>query len=166
MREDTSVWPTLQRLSACLCAEMEDGRTDDDPELCFCGILPGETPIADYAGSGTMAWVRLVSSYPTTTFPEPDAEARCSTYWAHDIEVGVLECIPAFLDSRGALPTDVDQFEYAGRQMAYAAAMRRAVSCCLEKSGVDQDYRITGYAPQGPQGGVYGGILSITVLGA
>lgn len=165
MIAESAVWPLMMELAECLCAEVTLAHTDDDPEVCFCGVLPGTGVLAEYAGEGMMAWVRLDNAYPTDSFPDPADSASCATYWAYVIELGVMECIPAFMDSTGALPTAEDQLYFTQRQMAGLRVLRRAVECCLEKRGIDSDYVLGGYAPIGPAGGTYGGSLDVTVLG-
>ena len=164
MRADGGVWPIMTRLSDCLCAELDAALEAGDPQVCFCGVLPGDAVLADYAGAGLMGWVRLVNSYPTTAFPDPVEASSCATMWAHTLEIGIMECVPAFADSTGALPSQEEQHDYARRQLAAMQVLRRAVQCCLEAGGVDIDYVITSYDPVGPQGEVYGGTLSVTVL--
>lgn len=154
--EDDVIWPLLVRLQQCLCETLTArGLMPGD---CFCGILPGDQVAYDY--SSGMAWVRLVNEYPTTVFPQIDNTPRtsCAADLAATIEVGVMQCAPTLTGS-GGLPTYADQFEATRLQMATKRAMHQAIVCCGFENAV-----LGQYSPQGPQGGLVGGIWLIDIL--
>lgn len=155
LREDTLVWPALQALVSCLCQEVTASGL---PALCFCGLLPGEQPAGDYVSeAGGMAWVRVVSAYPSTTFPAQDSTAVCGSSLAFEIEMGVAYCTPVMSDL-GDPPDVASQYEAVMVQMAAMAAMRRALICCLS---TQRDAVLGAYSPIGPEGGIVGGTWQV-----
>lgn len=146
---DTAIWPIMVALSECLCAELTVAELM--PDNCFCGIFPGQAAPWDYQNG--MAWVRLVSAFPSNTFPVQETTLRgtCQAPIAAEIEVGVLNCAP-MITSTGALPTQEQQFESARLQVATMAAARRAITCC--DAGL---VFLAEYTPLGPEGGLVGG---------
>ena len=152
--EDTTIWPAMEALSACLCAEL--AVSELLPDDCFCGILPGSQVTWDY-GNG-MAWVRLVNAFPSNTFPVQENTMRgsCQAPLAAELEIGVLNCAPG-ISSTGVLPTQAEQVEASRLQIATMAAMRRAILCC----GVGTLF-LGAYTPLGPQG-LVGGAWQIFV---
>lgn len=157
----------LCSLAACVCAELTPtGRPG--PDLCFCGVLPGDIADAGLAGlDGNcedgcgMAWVRLESAYPAVSVGQVSTdENSCGTYLGLDIEIGTLRCIELGEDGE---PPSAAAFETAVRQqLSDMEAVRRAVKCC--DSLRDLDYLLGVYAPAGPQGGVAGGVWTVSVL--
>ena len=167
LREDTTAYPTLIRLAACLCLEME---ASGGPELCYCGPIAGEV-VMDYCGGGCkesgcggQAWVRFMDAFPSTTFPGPDATlSNCYAPLAFSLEVGVARCVPMGEASgaNGYLPPTMQQNVDALRlQLADMAAMRRAVQCCFGQD--DTDYILGTYDQTLVNGGgCLGGTFSV-----
>jgi hypothetical protein len=155
MRDDRNIWPALVDLASCLCAEFEG------EGFCFCGVVSGQVVAADYGDDG-MAWVRLVSSFPSATFPQGDQEPGCHRPLAHQIEVGVMRCAPSF---DGTDLPGVDEWLEATRlHLADQAAMLRAIRCCFDNG--DREVVIGTFTPMGPAGGVLGGNWNIWVEGS
>jgi hypothetical protein len=151
------VWPAMTSLISCLCQEVTASGL---PELCFCGLLPGENVPGDYVTEdGGMGWVRLVSAYPSVVFPGQDSTATCVSPLAFELEIGLLYCAPV-IDQFGEPPSVVSQFEATRVQTAAMAAMRRALVCCL-RPGVDAV--LGAYTPMGPEGQVVGGTWQVFV---
>lgn len=153
--DDTLIWPAMEALSACLCAELAVAELL--PDDCFCGLMPGsETPF-DY--SNGMAWVRLVNAFPSNEFPTVESTLRgsCQAPLAAELEIGVLNCAPG-ITSTGVLPTQEQQFEATRLQIATMAAVRRAIVCC------EVDTLLLGsYTPIGPDGGLVGGSWQVWI---
>jgi hypothetical protein len=163
----SATYALLCDLAACLCAELTpDGR--NEPDLCFCGVIPGEIADAGMAGFGGscesgecgMAWVRLEAAYPAETAGEVSVTANnCGTFLGLDIEIGVLRCVDCGED--GEPPTAAALEKAVAKQLADMEAMRSAVRCC--DALADIDYRLGTYAPVGPQGCVAGGVWTVSV---
>ena len=153
--DDTLIWPTLTALSQCLCEELT--ATGLLPGECFCGVVPGDQ--AAYDSDEGLAWVRLDSAYPYTSFPNRDSDlSNCGKPLAFDVEVGVLHCITA-MDNAGNPATALEKFEATRRQLATMAAMRRAIICCAPENLVV----LNSYTPIGPEGTLVGGSWSVTL---
>lgn len=148
----------LTDLAACLCAALTpDG--EDDPGLCFCGVLPGDTVILDYMECDAtcgMAWVRLTSAYPATGVGVlSELPGNCGTFLGLDIEIGVMRCLE---QPDGGEPPDPEQYAAASAlQSDDILAMRRAVQCCAAL----EDASMGLYQPVGPDGAVVGGVWQI-----
>lgn len=157
MTPDLEVWPKLVLLADALCQEIADSGLE---EPCFCGIMPGAGIALDYVDgceAGGMAWVRMVTAFPSQTFPEPDVDINgCDQAMAFQAEVGIIRAFR--VPDNGEPPTQGDMLTAAEVQMAEMAAMRRAILC-----------RFTGtvalgqYTPIGPDGGALGGAWSLSV---
>lgn len=152
------VMDQMTLLGACLCDQIASG-----PATCFCGILPGDAVIANYArdcGKGVcgMAWVRLVSLYPASGIGIPNTEPKnCASGLSFDVEVGILRCVTVGTQDRP--PTAEQLMDATTQQMADAMLMRRAITCC---EGSD-DFILGEYAVQGPEGGVIVGAWTVTM---
>lgn len=148
----------LERLSAEIKAK---GRED---RYCSITVQPGNAVVFDFDEdcSGS-AWVRLVSANPTVGFPKPDVTVdSCAYTLAFIVEVGMIGPAPVIDESMGQfiLPTDVEMFEASMRQVEEMQMMFDAI----RKADIPQ--KILGdYAPQGPEGGVLGGLWNVTVGG-
>lgn len=155
--DDSLVWPIMTRMRDCLCETLEERGLM--PGNCFCSIVPGQQATWDY--SNGMAWVRLNSVVPSAIFPAQSfALNNCGTTLAAELEIGVLQCTPS-PSASGAPPDDDQQFESARLQVATMAAMRDAILCCAD--GSDLDLILGGYEPQGPNGGLVGGVWTVSV---
>lgn len=155
--EDTQIWPLLVRLRDCLCETLTArGLMPGD---CFCGIVPGQQVAWDYQTG--MAWVRLESVVPSAVFPNQSFELNnCGTTLAAEIEIGVLQCAP-MPGADGSPPDQLQKFESARLQLATMAAMRAAILCCADDD--DLDLILGDYEPQGPNGGLVGGVWNLSV---
>lgn len=155
--DDTEIWPLMERLADCLCETLTERGVL--PGGCFCDIMPGDQAVWDY--SSGMAWVRLASVVPSSVFPNQDFELNnCGTTLAGEIEVGVLQCTPVG-GADGSPPEPSQRREAARLQMASMAAMRAAILCCAD--GNDLDLILGAYDPQGPNGGLVGGVWTVSV---
>lgn len=154
----------MMDLAACLCNELTPAGKSD-PGLCFCGVLPGDSIAADVGfecgESCGMAWVRMETAYPATNVGIPDAdENTCGNFLGADLEIGVLRCIE--LPSGLEVPDAAELESVTAFQVGDMLAMRRAVKCCPALD--DVEYLLGTYLPLGPEGGVVGGIWTVSVL--
>lgn len=136
-REDALVYPSLIKMTACLCAEIEASGL---PTPCSCALVPGPLAVMDGCGGcsggscGGQAWVRLVAASQSRTFPSPDNTlSSCAVPLMWTVEVGIARCAPTGTNGvRGFIPPSTDEYLAAVRlQTADMAAMRRAIQCCF-----------------------------------
>lgn len=174
--EDNIAWETMVQLAACLCTTLEERGL---PSTCQCSVVPGPLAIMDYCGScgkgtngekcGGQAWVRLVTEYPSTSFPTSDTTANnCGSTMAYTLEVGIARCQPTGKANSitGVTPPTMEELVEATRlQMADKAAMRAAIACCLDDDDKDLTYVLTGYTPTGA-GDCGGGAWAVTIWSA
>lgn len=158
------IWPQMVALRDCLGSSL---RKYGGPEVCSLSIRPGAGIPADWAGGcgdrNGQAWVRLVSVYPSTAFPQPATAARVGAKLAFDVELGVLrQAIVWNEDDNGdGLPPTDEQNEYMSElQTLDMLAMHAALVCCLDDN---PDMVLGLYEPLGPDGDMYGGTWSATV---
>lgn len=159
----STAFDRLAALAECLCAELAKAGS---PDVCFCGILPGEVASSDYMGGcGTkngMAWVRVKNLYPATSVGTPDITVgNCNKELGIDVEMGIMR-VYSVGDSRGNPPTPAQSLEAAALQIMDAETMLRAISCCDAISG--RDFVLSQYDPAGPEGGVVGGMWTISMI--
>jgi hypothetical protein len=154
----------LAELATCLCAQIVE---DGSPETCFCGVLAGETVIADYTGECAdggpcgQAWVRLITAYPASGVGLLDeTPGNCGSELGIDIEVGILRCFPS-PDEDGSAPTADEMLAAAFQQHQDILTLHRAIYCCNAISS--KDAVVSSYTPMGPLGGLYGGRLTVMV---
>ena len=156
-----SVQDKLEQIAACVCAQIE---VDGLPETCFCGILPGAEVAWDYTGECDdgvcgMAWVRLISVYPSTAIAVPSEQpGNCSSLIGMDVELGILRCV-SLPDDDGTPPKPADLQADAALQIADAMALRKAALCCAP----EKDFMLGLYTPLGPAGGLVGGTWTISL---
>jgi hypothetical protein len=154
----------VQAIAACLCAEIADP-DNGVPDVCYCGVMPGAAIAAQYAGDCAskcgMAWVRLVTAYPSVTLGAASIQpARCTTGMGIDVEVGILRCMSVG-DERGNMPTLQEQTDAAALQYADISVMWKAILCCDAIPPMDA---ILGqYQPMGPEGGLVGGAFTLSM---
>lgn len=154
----------LETLAACLCAQIE---SDGAPATCFCGVIPGDAAIGDYAGdcsdgSCGMAWVRLVNVYPATTVGQPDESSNnCASMLGLNIEIGLMRCV-SIGNEDGSQPDAGTLLAEAEQQHQDAMSMWRAVACCTGLTS--KDYVLGSYVPMGPMGGYMGGSWNLSVM--
>lgn len=152
----------LEALAECLCRQIKD---TDGPDVCFCGVIPGEAAVADYAGNCNMAcgmaWVRLMSAYPADGVNIPNEKpGNCSSGLGLQIEMGMLRCI-ASGDSQGNPPSQAELLRASLQTSADALLMRKAVFCC--DAVPTKDFILGNYTPTGPLGGLVGGTWGLAV---
>lgn len=161
IESDRRIYPMLVELNACLCAELGDASP------CFCGILMGADVPVEYAGQCEdencgAAYVRVVNSYPSVDFPEPDVSASCNSVMAYSLAVGVLRCV-SLGDDDGTPPSPEEMNELTLQMLSDMQAIRRAIQCCLGSNFEDLEYVLGAYTPLPMQGGVAGGETLLTV---
>lgn len=163
IREEAHLLPVITALSACLCGELEAAGFT----MCFCGLMPGgEVPLdfcgdgCDTEGCGGQAWVRVVSVFASTNFPNPADAATCATSRAAILEVGHAMCAPQ-PDNDGTPPSVAEQYDAVFRQMASMDAMWKAIACCFPSQ--DRDYMLGEYAAIPAGGGCLAAVWTVTV---
>lgn len=153
MTEDADIFPLAEAVLASVVGQLALAGL---PVVDAAFVAPGNQAAMDYACEGGQAWVRIVSAYTSTTFPEPDqsAQSMCVGRPAALIEVGVARCAPEPTQTMGVLEAPAPEVltESARVQSADREAMRRGII-----AGGGDDVIIGSYTPLGPQGGIVGG---------
>lgn len=161
--EDRIIFPVLQRLQECLCAELAKAA---GPALCYCGLMVGDIMPLELMKCGPgecggVAWVRPVQIFSSLEFPAPTEGATCYAPIAALVEVGVARCYPRG-DPR--LPMDPQEmFEASRLYMSDMAAIRRAIKCCLADDAFQGSHALSGWEPIPASGGVSGGTWTVTI---
>lgn len=146
----------LAALGECLCNEL---RTTIGGQVCWCGLWHGEdtpTDVCDACDDNHcgMAWVRLVLSFPSDTFPLPAIDQYCGKPLAYQIEMGVARCWPTPED--GAFPEPDEAGSAILDILSDHDAMRRAALCCADEWMI----WLEGYSPFN-SGGCAGGTWTV-----
>ncbi|MGW4123637.1 hypothetical protein [Nocardia sp. NPDC004711] len=158
---DTGVYQVAHTLIGALTAALASTRAGAP---CISVVHPG-TMTPDYGwcksddGEG-MAWTRVVSITPVLHFPTPVAHpvpAGNVAQLAAVIELGVDRCYWTTEDN--SMPEIAILDSMARDVLDDAAAMLRAVQCC----GLGADTVLGPWVPRGPQGGIHGGTMTVTV---
>jgi hypothetical protein len=162
--DNNAVFTRVGELALCLCSQIADPE-NGVPDVCFCGLVPGEQAIANYAGDCKdkcgMAWVRLISMYPMASIGIPDATpGNCGVGVGIDVEMGILRCISVG-DEVGNLPSPGELLEATQLQIADAMVMRKAVYCC--DAIPSKEAILATYTPNGPLGGLVGGTMIVSM---
>ena len=136
----------------------------DTTGFCATTLYPGEQAPFDYGSCGGVAWVRLVSAHPSSTFPSPVASIDvCAAELAFPLEVGVMRPAPMMTTRNGEaiLPTDSANIDATHKQNDDMKAMYRAI----ERLRSHTDFLLVGsYTPQGGSTAeIVGGTWSLTV---
>lgn len=156
------VFNVLAELATCLCRQI---KADGLPDLCFCGVVPGDAASDQYTGDCSndgMAWVRLITAYPANAVGEPlETPNNCGFGMGLDIELGIMRCVPVGSDD-GDPPTAEELLAATDAQVANMMAMQKAVICCPAINM--RDTRLNSYVPIGPEGGLNGGTWTISTL--
>lgn len=152
---------TVVELATCLCAEIADP-VNNVPDVCFCGVIPGEAASAMYGGDCTkkcgMAWVRMVTAYGAAGVGNVvTTPGNCSTGIGFDVEMGMLRCTPIGEATKPPKPEEL--LASAQLQLADMMVMRKAVACCPGS----RDWSLGAYTPMGPGGGLVGGFWVISM---
>lgn len=165
---DSVAWPIAEELLACLCSSLE-GTLGGPP--CRCCIYPGADVPMDACGTSGgrngQAAVRIGSITPTTSFPNGGVTpSRCQNLtWSLELELVVYRCVST-VDDNGDAPS-CDALRYDAAMLADdAAAMRRAVMCCLGDADdpCNMGTVIPGtYNPVPIQGGCGGGTMTVQI---
>jgi hypothetical protein len=151
-------------LAACLCSQILDP-DNGVPDVCFCGIVPGEAATADYAGGDCnkkcgMAWVRIMSIYPMKAVGALDTTAgNCGASLGADLELGIMRCVNT---GDGRTPPSPDELLAATQlQVADSYVMLKAVVCC--DTIPNKEAILSAYSPLGPAGGLLGGTYTVSI---
>lgn len=154
----------LEALAECLCEQIEASSV---PGVCFCGVIPGDGIVVDYAGNCRdgkqgMAWVRLTAMYPAEGLNVVSERVNnCGSSIGLDLELGIVRPV-AVADHRARAPS-ADAYRAAGRLMNDdALVMLRALKCC--ETLQDLDHIVGTYNPAGPEGGVVGGTWPVATI--
>jgi hypothetical protein len=147
----------LVDLAACIDTTLAD---EGRPPVCFTGVIPGDGVAAawggdcsDVAGCG-MAWVRLVTAYPSATLGQADQSAgNCGAALGLDIEVGILRCTP--VDTEDAETEEIDALATSIGILDDMLILKKAIQCCTALP--TKDLILGGWTPMGPLGGLVGG---------
>jgi hypothetical protein len=131
---DKLLSPVALRMLGCLCEQVT--LLGHYTPAFRCCIMPGgETgmPAAlteDVCRCG-FGWVRVAGYTPAEDFGEAGhVSVKCRPkQWRLALEIGIAGCMP--IGTASALPTCDEYLAAFDRQMAEAAAMRRAVECCF-----------------------------------
>lgn len=109
-----------------------------------------------------LAWVRVVTWYPTLNFPEQQTVYnRCAVQmWAVVLEMGVARCAP--MSDANTLPSNAEWAVAAELVNADAAAMQRAL-CCFVDLDRDRMWIPAPWAPIATEGGCIGGTVQLTI---
>lgn len=163
-REATNIQSVLTRMADCVIAELASSGL---PEAKVT-IQPGATPVLDYVGNGGNCGELIVSvpsSFPTESFPTPAERPTCVNELAYVVEVAIFRCVPTGkkVGSSFIPPSPEQVFESTRLHLADMQAAHRAIRCCL---GGKNQYVLGAWAPYGPEGGVAGGVWTVTVGGA
>lgn len=134
-------------------------------EVCSTAVYHGDSITLDYADCGGMAWVRLVSTGPSRSFPAIVSDLNaCGASLAHTFELGVMRSAPlaqALLAGSGIdLPDDEENSAAASLALDDMEALWAAIQAARR----DIDLLVPGsYTPVGPTGGALGGTWGVTV---
>lgn len=154
-----TVTDLLTGLASCLCATLTEA---ERPETCFCGVLPGQTAIAEYAGDcdrDGMAWVRLITSYPAVGVGIAATNVGdCAVGTGIDVEVAVMRRYPVTVEGLD----EAEALEAVQGQVDDMNLMRKAIQCC-DAFG-NKDYILGGYQPLGPIGDMVGGSWTVYLM--
>lgn len=130
-----------------------------EEDYCSITVQPGNAVSFDFgpeSGCGGIAWTRLVGSSPALGGND------CLMWMVHTIEVGMVGPVPGLEYTLGeySVPDDVQLFDAAQRQSDEFMMLFRAL-----KGSRLAGLKVGDYAPQGPEGGVMGGLFTVTVDG-
>lgn len=159
----SAVGDRLIALAACLCQQINE--EPDLPGVCFCGIIPGEAAVGQYAGDCDdecgMAWVRLGSSYPSDRLGTINENpGNCTAGLGIDVEMGIMRCFP--IPEDGSAPSPEELTEVSNLQIMDMMVMWKAAMCCADLP--NKEFRLTGYTPIGPAGDMIGGSWGIQLV--
>jgi hypothetical protein len=169
--DDAKFWPMLQSLVDCMCTSLAEAK---GPALCYCGLYVGDTQpplgVMDCSGQACgIAWVRPVSSYPSSAFPaaEEGTLASCSAPLAMQVEIGVARCMPR-PTGKQVLADPQEMFDAARLYMSDLQAVRKAIACCfgdLRKDPAKRSWQhsLAEWQPVPSGAGVSGGMWNLFI---
>jgi len=139
-------------VASCLCAQII---TDGSPEPCFCGVVPGDSVVLAYAtdceSRDGMAWVRLISMYPSSTLGEQAfVPGNCTGGIGAEVELGIVRSYPVSGDGEEPPPAVLE--EIVRQQVKDAMTLYRTVMPCFANRWARLGMVIGG-ARFGPGGG-------------
>ena len=161
--EDKAIMPLLMLALDCVNEELDKLGLD----YCFRGMSPaGQPPIPllDCAtGACGIVWISPMEIFEYDRFPNPpeDPAVRCGRALGVRIEVGVARCAPRGV-GREPLKAQ-DAFEAMRIYMAEAAAIKRALSCCIVPKDRGRQVYVEGWAALPVEGGISGGTWTAVV---
>ena len=134
--------------------------TNDDLIAVSAG---GGEFVLDYCCPG-VAWVRPITTYPTTNFPNPiPGEIRCPPPgWAATIELGIARCVTALPDSAGNLPEPEAVAHDASVANYDRSAIIQAAICGIAPL-YDSQVALDQWTPLETQGGCMGSTMNVTI---
>jgi hypothetical protein len=114
---------------------------------------------------GGLAWVRVAQVYPTSGEDFPAADETPIQDWPNQwgvvLELGSARCVP--VGTATHIPT-CDQWTLVSSELAAdAAAMRRAILCCLRKEIPYSLMSIGAWEPADIEGGCAAGTMTVTL---
>jgi hypothetical protein len=149
---DALALPVLERLRDALTVELAQTLAGLPSRV---SLVPGANLVLDC----DKGWVRLNAAAPSVRWPNFGGSLNsCADPTAVQVQVGVARCVIT-MDADGRPPTAEEDDESVRVQLSDYAALRRTVLCSLP----GKDYVLGTYLPVGPQGGLSGGALMVTV---
>jgi hypothetical protein len=168
MVSDPLVMPLARELLACY--ETELAKLADPP--ASIGLRPGTIvdllmSTADDECCNGLAWVRVVTFYPSSTqVPNQDttAQKQGPKAWAVTLELGYVRCAPT--PDEHSIPSNEEWDEVTQAVMDAGAAMRRAICCMMDAQPMRAQRVVPGqWQPAPVEGGCVGGTLPVTIMG-
>lgn len=130
-------------------------------ETCFSGLTVGDSFISmsgvddDCDDACGEAWVRVIQMYPSTSTGVAETRSiNCSVGLGIDIEIGALRCFEMSAEA----PTAEKLLTANVGSMNDAAAIYRAIACCDHFP----DIVVGTWTPLGPEGGLVGGVWTLS----
>lgn len=167
---DPLAWPIQEELLDCLTVAFNDGQHPDPPKL-IChrsgngATIPQINPNTKVNECcGGLAWVRLMTFYPTTgdrQLSVADTTDNCFHMQALRIEIGALRCWP----HAGKYASCDDWAKNANLVDEDGAALRRAIKCCFVPGHANDGVKVIqgAWAAAGISGQCVGGIIPLTI---
>lgn len=122
-------------------------------------VAPGEIVAWDDCCDGQL-WVRLVNLTPSdgaTPARRPGMDVCATPWFIGTFELGLVRCA-AVVDDRGIAPSALQVTTDGVQSVNDMAQLMAALKCS------DIDVRsLTGWTPQGPEGGCHGGFWTFTL---
>lgn len=155
----------MEVLLQAVVAELQ--KPGGDTNFCVVSQMPGSDVPYDYGqeSCGGILWVRLTSAAPSVSFPAADiTSSNCFSTLAYPLEVGIMRPAPLaeVVGDSLVLPTAAENAAAVQRQIADMQAIYRAIYVFKEVQDIE-DLMPGSYSPRGPEGGVVGGIWTLSV---